>query len=112
MAYNVFLHSSSEAPSIYTFMPTLFKLLFPKTQDTWMIKNLEFIWMACQKFMMTVLNLKMARNKYPPPIRYPDRTDFKIGDMILTKNHIPKDALDSKNKPRFRICKKNIGQGI
>ena len=41
-----------------------------------------------------------------PPIRDPDRTDFKIRDMVLIKNHTPKDAFDSTYKPSFRICKK------
>ena len=55
---------------------------------------------------MAILNLKTARDKCPPPIRDPDKTDFKIGDMVLIKNHTPKDAFDSNYKPSFRICKK------
>ena len=41
----------------------------------------------------------------PSPIRDPDKTDSKIGDMVLVKNYTPKDALDSKYKHSFRICK-------
>ena len=56
--------------------------------------------------MMVVSNLKMTKDKCLPPGRDPDKTDFKIGDMVLMKNHSPKDAFDSKYKPSFRICKK------
>ena len=56
--------------------------------------------------MMAVLNLKTAREKCHAPIRDPDKTDFKIGDMVLIKNHTTKDAFDSKYKPSFRIWKK------
>ena len=49
---------------------------------------------------MAALNLKMARNKYPPQIRDPNKTNSKIGD------HTPKDTFDSKYKPSFIICKK------
>ena len=48
----------------------------------------------------------MARDKCPPPIRDPDRTDFKIGDMVLIRNQPPKDAFDPEYKHSFRICKK------
>ena len=60
--------------------------------------------------MTAVLNLKIARDKCPPPIRDPDKTDFKIGDMVLMKNHTPKDAFDLECKPSFRICKKISGK--
>ena len=56
--------------------------------------------------MKAVLNLKMARDKWPSPIRDPDKRDFKIGYMVLIKSHIPKDTFDSKYNPGFRICKK------
>ena len=54
---------------------------------------------------MAVLNFKMTRDKCPPPVRDPDRTHFKIGDMVLIKSHTPKDASDSKYKPSFIIFK-------
>ena len=44
--------------------------------------------------MIPVLNLKMARDKCPPTIGDPYKTDFKIGDMVLIKKHTPKDASD------------------
>ena len=34
-------------------------------------------------YMMTILNLKTARDKCPPPIIDPHKTDFKVGDMVL-----------------------------
>ena len=63
-------------------------------------------------YVMYVLNLKMARDKSPLPIRDHNRTDFKIGDMVLIKNHTAKDAFDSKYKPSFRICKKISDRAI
>ena len=36
-------------------------------------------------YMMTVLSVKTARDKFPSPINDPDRTDFKVGDMVLLK---------------------------
>ena len=35
--------------------------------------------------MMTVLNLKTPRDKCPPPIKDPHKTNFKVGDMVLLK---------------------------
>ena len=32
--------------------------------------------------MMAVSNPKMARDKWPPPIRDPDKTNVKIGDVV------------------------------
>ena len=51
--------------------------------------------------MFAILNLETAWDKCPPPIRDLDKTDFKVGDMVLIKNHITKDAFDSKYKPSF-----------
>ena len=58
-----------------------------------------------ERYMMAVLNLKIARNKCPPHIKDPNKTEFKIGDMVLLKNHTPTEAFDSKYKPSFKICK-------
>ena len=55
---------------------------------------------------MVLLNLKMARDKCPPPIRNPNKTNCKIGDMVLIRKHTPKDTFDLKYKPSFRICRK------
>ena len=57
-------------------------------------------------YMMAVLNLKIAQDKIPPHIKDPSQTNFMIGDMVLLKNHTPKDTLHSKYKPIFWICKK------
>ena len=54
----------------------------------------------------------MSRDKCPPPFRDSDRTDFKIGDMVLIKKHSPKDAYDSKHKPCFRTCKKILDKAF
>ena len=84
MAYNVFLHSSArEAPfySVFghdTFIPTLFKLLLPKLRY---MNNgkcrilLDAMW---EIYMMARLNFKTSRHKCPPPVRDPDKTDFKM----------------------------------
>ena len=56
--------------------------------------------------MMAVLNFKMAQDKNPSPIRNPSKTNFKIGDLVLFRNHTPKGTFDSKYKPSSRICKK------
>ena len=45
------------------------------------------------------------------PIKDPDKTNFRIGDMVLVKNYTPKDAFDSKYIPSFRICK-NISDKV
>ena len=54
VAYNVFWHSSSEEAPFYlmfgwdAYMPTLFKLLLPKS-DIWVMKNVEYTWMPWGK---------------------------------------------------------------
>ena len=55
--------------------------------------------------MMAVLNLKTARDKFLPLILDQDKDQFRIGDMVLLKNHAPANAFDTKYKPSFRICK-------
>ena len=47
-------------------------------------------------YMTAVLNLKIAKDKCPPPLRDPDKTDFKIGDMVLLKNHTLMDTFNTK----------------
>ena len=56
--------------------------------------------------MMAILDLKTSRDKYLSPLRDLDKTDLKIGDMVLIKNHTSKDTFDSKYRPSFRIYKK------
>ena len=88
------------------FMPTLFKLLLPKLRymgDDKCRIHLDTMWKV---YMMAVLNLKTARDRCSPPVRDPNKTNFKRGYMVLIKNHTPKDTFDSKYKPSFRICKK------
>ena len=38
-------------------------------------------------YMMTVLNLKTARDQCPPLIIDPQKSYFKVGDMVLLKSH-------------------------
>ena len=48
-------------------------------------------------YLNTVLNVKTARDKCPPPINDPNKTAFKVEDMLLLKNkHAPRKAFDSK----------------
>ena len=55
--------------------------------------------------MMMVFNLKAERDKFPHLIIDPPKTDFKVGDMCLLKNHIPTTALDIKFKASYQSCK-------
>ena len=48
----------------------------------------------------------MTKGKCPPPIKDPDRTDFKIGNMVLIRNHTPKDDFDSKYKSVLELARK------
>ena len=97
MAYNVFLQSSTGEALFYlmfghdTFMPNLFKLLLPKLRYMGDEKCRIHLDAMQEMYMMAILNLKTARDKCPPPIRDLDKKIFKIGDMVLIKNHTPKD---------------------
>ena len=53
--------------------------------------------------MLAVLNLQTARDKCLPPIKDPNKAEFKVGDMVLLKNHTPTTAFDSRYKTSFRI---------
>ena len=83
VAYNVFPHCSAGEASFYLmfgcdpFMPTLLKVLLPKLRYMAEEKcriHLDAKW---------VLNLKMARDKCPPLVRDPNKTNFRRGDMVL-----------------------------
>ena len=63
-------------------------------------------------YMMTTLKLNTARNKCPPPIQGPDKAEFKVGDMVLLKNHVPANAFNIKYKPSFRIYKQIYGKAF
>ena len=52
-------------------------------------------------YRIAVLNLKVAR----PPIKDPNKSNLKVEDMVLLKNHTPTTASDYKYKPSFIICK-------
>ena len=55
-------------------------------------------------YMMAVHNLKIAWDKCPPPLRDPDKTEFKVEEMMLLKKHTPIDDFNTKHKPSFKIC--------
>ena len=52
-------------------------------------------------YMMIVLNINPARDKCPSPITDSHKTDFKVGDMVLLKNHTTTTALDGKYKTSY-----------
>ena len=109
MAY-VFLHSLSEEAPFYlmlgwdAYMSTLFKLLLPKIRYMGDEKCRIHLDAMKEVYMMAVCNLKTAIDKCPPSINNPNKTDFKIGDMVPLKNHTPMTAFYCKYKLRFRIC--------
>ena len=51
--------------------------------------------------MMTVLNLKTARDKCPPTIKDLHETDFKVGDMVPLKNYVPTKPFEFKYKTSY-----------
>ena len=56
-------------------------------------------------YMMTVLNLKTARDKCPAPIKDPNKTDFKVGGVVPLKCHTLTTAFDVKYKTSYIIYK-------
>ena len=100
IAYNVFLHSSSgEAPFYLIFgwdayMPTYFKILLTKIRYLGDKKCRIHLAAMTEIYMMTVLNLKIARDKCSHLINDPNKMDCKVADMVLLKNHIPTTAFD------------------
>ena len=54
-------------------------------------------------YMMAVLNLKVARDRCPPLTLDPNKAEFKVGDMVLLKNHAQTNTFDAKYKPSFKI---------
>ena len=77
-------------------MSTLFKLLLPNIRYMGNEKCRIHLDAIREISMMTVLNLKTARDKCPPPIYNPNKTDFKAGDMVLLKNYTLTTAFGSK----------------
>ena len=55
--------------------------------------------------MMSVLNLKTAGDRCSPSNIGPHETNFKVGDMILLKNHNPTTAFDIKYRTSYQISK-------
>ena len=51
--------------------------------------------------MMTVLNLKTAREKCSSPNTDPHETNFKVEDMVLLKNDTPTTVFDVKYKTSY-----------
>ena len=55
---------------------------------------------------MAVLNLKIARDKYAPLIRDPDKTNLKLGDIVSIRNHTPKTLLIPNIDPGLEFVRK------
>ena len=102
MVFNVFPHSSAGEGPFYLmfgcnpFMPTLGNVLRPQHRYMGDEKGRIHLNAMWEIYMMAILNLKTVRDKCPTPIRDLDKTDFKVEDMVLIKNHTPKGAFDSK----------------
>ena len=54
----------------------------------------------------------MGRDKCLSSIGDPNKTNFKIGDMVLIRCHTPKDIFDSKYKLSFRMFKKILDKAF
>ena len=55
-------------------------------------------------YMIAIFNLKTTRGNCQTSINDLNKTDFKVGDKMLLKNHTPTMAFDSKYKLSLRIC--------
>ena len=94
MAYNVFLHSSAgEAPlhlmfGCDPFMPTLFKLLLPKLRYMG-DKHVESIEHHVRNLYDGSIKPENGKRQMPTPIRDPNKTNFKIGDMVSIRKPYP-----------------------
>ena len=75
------------------YMPTLIKLLLPKIRYMRGKKCKIHLDAMREIYMMTVHNLKTARDKCPPPIKDHNETDFKVGDMVPLKKPYPKYSI-------------------
>ena len=51
---------------------------------------------------LAVLNLKIAQDKCSPLLRDPDKTEFKVEDVVLLENNVQMDAFNTKYKPSSR----------
>ena len=111
MVYNKFpLSLSGETPFFLIFgwnayMPTLFKLLLPKIRYMGIEKCRMHLEAMREIYIMIVLNLKTSRKKCPAPIQDPHKSDFKVRDMVLLKNHTLNTAFDIKCQTSYQICK-------
>ena len=56
-------------------------------------------------YMMTVLNLKTARDKCPPPIIDPHKTDFKVGRHGSFEESHPNYSIGVIYMTSYQICK-------
>ena len=88
-----------------TYMPTLFKLLMPRIRYMGDENCCIHLDSMRKIYMMTVLDLKTARDKCPPKTIDSHENDFKVEDMVLLKNHTPTTAFDVKYKTSYQTCK-------
>ena len=95
-----------------TLMPTLFKLLLPTLRYMGDDKNKSSLSCHVRNIHDANIGIKTLRDKYPPLIRDPEKTYFKVGGKVLFKNHTQTNAFDSKYKASFRACKRISDKGF
>ena len=68
-------------------MSTLFKLLLLKIRYMEEEKYIIHLDAMRDTYVMTVINLKTARDNFPPHTKDLHDADVKVGDMVPLKNH-------------------------
>ena len=114
MVYTIFPHSAAEESPFFlmygrdAYLPTLHKLLQPKMRymgDNECRKHLKVM---REIYMMTILNLKVSHDQYPPLTGNPQNTDLNRR-FDPYQNQAPHSTFDVKYKPSYCIVKK-IGE--
>ena len=73
---------------------------------TWGMNTFISIWMPWGKFIWWLYSiLEQQETSVHPPNIDPYETNFKIGGMVLLKNHTPTTTLDVKYSTSHWICK-------